>query len=157
VIFCKAIFILSWPPKPVQKKYIKVLGLIQGGSDISGTLSKLHRRFKKQLFYSLFRAKLSQLFVEMETKTNRHVPAKINLQKAVRAIIVSRLRAAGLQWERFYRPARRSSSPGTTAGPWGPLVQETNISITNAGRFLGSEDLRYKPYAMRRGQSYQGK
>ncbi len=49
---------------------------LQGGSDISGTLSKFRRRIKNQLVYQLFRAGLSQLFVEAETKTNRHIPAK---------------------------------------------------------------------------------
>jgi hypothetical protein len=52
---------------------------------------------KNQLFYELFRAKLSQLCLEVETKTNRHIPAKINQQEATKPVIVSRLRAAGEQ------------------------------------------------------------
>ncbi len=38
----------------------------------------------------------------METKTNRHIPAKINQQEATKPVIVSRLRAGGLQWERLW-------------------------------------------------------
>jgi hypothetical protein len=52
---------------------------------------------KNLLFYYLFWAKLSQLSVKAETKTNSHFPAKINQQEATRAVIVSRLRAAGVQ------------------------------------------------------------
>ncbi len=57
---------------------------------------------KNHLFYSLFRAKLSLLSVEAETKTNRHIPTKINQEEATRAVIVSRLRAAGVQCERLW-------------------------------------------------------
>jgi hypothetical protein len=70
---------------------------LQGGSDKSGTLSKLPCCMKNQLFYQLFRAKMSQLFVETETKTNGHILAKINQQEATKPVIVSRLRAAGIQ------------------------------------------------------------
>jgi hypothetical protein len=52
---------------------------------------------KNQLFYQLFRAKMSQLFVETETKTNGLILAKINQQEATKPGIVSRLRAAGIQ------------------------------------------------------------
>jgi hypothetical protein len=52
---------------------------------------------KNQLVSKLFCAKLSQLSVEAEIKTNRHIPAKINQQVAARAVIVSRLRAAGVK------------------------------------------------------------
>jgi hypothetical protein len=48
---------------------------------------------KNHIFYYLFRTKLSQPFLEEETKRNRHVPANINQQEATRAAIVSRLRA----------------------------------------------------------------
>jgi hypothetical protein len=51
---------------------------IQGGSDKSGTLSKPHRRFKKSYILIIISHKLSQLFVEAERKTNRHIPAKVN-------------------------------------------------------------------------------
>jgi hypothetical protein len=37
--------------------------------------------------------KLSQIFVEAETKTSRHFPANINQQEATRAVIVFGLRA----------------------------------------------------------------
>jgi hypothetical protein len=40
---------------------------------------------------------MSQLFAEAETKTNRHMLAKINQQEASKPVIVSRLRAAGVQ------------------------------------------------------------
>jgi hypothetical protein len=50
---------------------------------------------KIQLFYKLFRAKVSQLFLELETKINRHIPAKINQQEPTKPVIVSRLRAGG--------------------------------------------------------------
>jgi hypothetical protein len=70
---------------------------LQGGSDKSGTLSKISCCMKNQLFYQLFRAKMSQLFVETETKTNGHILAKINQQEATKPVIVSRLRAAGIQ------------------------------------------------------------
>jgi hypothetical protein len=62
---------------------------LQGCSDISETLSKLHRRIEKSFFYSLFRAKLSQLFAEAETKINRNFPPKMNEQEARKAVIVS--------------------------------------------------------------------
>jgi hypothetical protein len=44
---------------------------------------------------------MSQLFVEAETKTNRHILAKINQQEATKLVIVSRLRAAGIPRERY--------------------------------------------------------
>jgi hypothetical protein len=77
--------------------FLPLNDILQGGSDISGTLSKLHRRIKKSTCFQIFCAKLSQLSVEAETKTNRHIPAKINQQEATRAVIVSRLRAAGVK------------------------------------------------------------
>ena len=70
---------------------------IQGGSDISRTLSKLHRRIKINFFTNYLIIKLSQLYVEAETKTYRHIPAKINQQEATKPVIVSRLRAGGVQ------------------------------------------------------------
>ncbi len=45
---------------------------------------------------------MSQLFAEVETKTNIHILAKINQQEASNPVIVSRLRAAGVQWERLW-------------------------------------------------------
>jgi hypothetical protein len=51
---------------------------IQGGSDKSGTLSKPHRRIKKSYILIIISHKSSQLFVEAERKTNRHIPAKVN-------------------------------------------------------------------------------
>jgi hypothetical protein len=58
----------------------------------------------------------------VETKTNRHIPAKINQQEATKSVIVSR---------DHDRPMRT-------------LMQEMNISVTNAVRVMVSEDLRYK-------------
>jgi hypothetical protein len=77
----------------------------QGASDISGTLSKLHRRIEKSFFYYLFRAQLSQLFVEAETKINRNFPPKMNEQEATKAMIVSSAR--------IYRPSFRENKPKT--------------------------------------------
>jgi len=51
---------------------------VQGGSDKSGTLSKPHRRIKKSYILIIISHKSSQLFVEAERKTNRHIPAKVN-------------------------------------------------------------------------------
>jgi hypothetical protein len=51
---------------------------IQGGSDNSGTLSKPQRRIKKSYILIIISHKSSQLFVEAERKTNRHIPAKVN-------------------------------------------------------------------------------
>jgi hypothetical protein len=51
---------------------------LQGGNDKSGTLSKPHRRFKKSYILIIISHKSSQLFVEAERKTNRHIPAKVN-------------------------------------------------------------------------------
>jgi hypothetical protein len=51
---------------------------VQGGSDNSGTLSKPHCRIKKSYILLILSHKSSQLFVEAETKTNRHIPAKVN-------------------------------------------------------------------------------
>ena len=61
----------------------------------------------------------------METKTNRHVPAKINQQEAPRAVIVSRLRAAGVLSSLYELLTRDHCMPMRT------LVLEMNISITN--------------------------
>ncbi len=66
---------------------------IQGGSDISGTLSKLHCCIKKSYFLLIISHKTVLLFLEVETKLNRHVPENINQQEATRAAIVSKLRA----------------------------------------------------------------
>jgi hypothetical protein len=66
---------------------------IQGGSDISGTLSKLHHCIKKSYFsLNLSRQTVSAGCPIIE-KTNRHIPAKINKREAIRAGIVSGLRA----------------------------------------------------------------
>jgi hypothetical protein len=51
---------------------------------------------KNQIFYQLFHGKLSQLYVEAETKTKRHIPAKINQQEATKAVTVSMLCAKGI-------------------------------------------------------------
>jgi hypothetical protein len=51
---------------------------VQGGSDKSGTLSKPHRRIKKSYILLIISHESSQLFVEAERKTNRHIPAKVN-------------------------------------------------------------------------------
>ncbi len=66
---------------------------VQGGSDISGTLSKLLRCFKKSYFYWFFCYKLSLLFAKTKTKTKGHIPAKTNQQGATRAGIVFGLHA----------------------------------------------------------------
>jgi hypothetical protein len=44
---------------------------------------------------------MSRLFAEAETKTNRHILAKINQPEDTKPVIVSRLRAAGVQSERL--------------------------------------------------------
>ncbi len=69
------------------------LQCIQGGSDISGTLSKPHRCIKKSYIFPIILHKPSQLCVLAETKTNRHGLAKVNRQEAPRAVIVYGLRA----------------------------------------------------------------
>jgi hypothetical protein len=51
---------------------------------------------KNQNFYQLFHGKLSQLYVEAETITKRHIPAKINQQEATKAATVSMLCAEGI-------------------------------------------------------------
>jgi hypothetical protein len=66
---------------------------IQGGSDISGPLSKPHSLIKKSYISLIISLKPSQIFVEAETKTNRHFPTNINQQEATRAVIVFGLRA----------------------------------------------------------------
>jgi hypothetical protein len=66
---------------------------IQGGSDKSGPLSKPHRLVKKSYILLIISLKPSQIFVEAETKTNRHFPTNINQQEATRAVIVFGLRA----------------------------------------------------------------
>jgi hypothetical protein len=48
---------------------------------------------KIHIFYYLFHTKLSQLFLEAETKRNRHFPVNINKHEATRAVIVYRLPA----------------------------------------------------------------
>jgi hypothetical protein len=55
-----------------------VASTVQGGSNISGTLSKLHRRIKKSNILLIISRKPSKLSVEAETKTNRHILAKVN-------------------------------------------------------------------------------
>jgi hypothetical protein len=45
----------AWVPEIIQ---------LQGGSDISGTISMLHRRVEKNLFHYSFSAKPSQLSAE---------------------------------------------------------------------------------------------
>jgi hypothetical protein len=54
-----------------MRKKEKVFQL-QGGSDISGTLSKLHSPLKNHLFKKLFRAQASQLLFKAQTKTIRN-------------------------------------------------------------------------------------
>jgi hypothetical protein len=44
------------------------LQVVQGGSDISGTLSMLHRHIIKNLFFKFFFAKPSQLFAEAQIR-----------------------------------------------------------------------------------------
>jgi hypothetical protein len=68
---------------------------IQGGSDISGTLSKLHHCIKK-LYFSLIllRQTVSAGCPIIHIK-NRHIPAKMSQLEAIRAGIVSGLRAGG--------------------------------------------------------------
>jgi hypothetical protein len=51
---------------------------VQGGSDISGTLSKPHFYIKNTYILLIILRKCPQLFVKEETITNRHVPAKVN-------------------------------------------------------------------------------
>jgi hypothetical protein len=65
------------------------LQVVQGGSDISGTLSMLHRHINKNLFFKFFFAKPSQLFAEAKINTIRHIPAQVNQQEGTRAGIVS--------------------------------------------------------------------
>ncbi len=55
--------LLQTNPKNTSKVYCN----IQGGSDISGPLSKLHRHSKNLIFYKLFHTKLFQFFLEAET------------------------------------------------------------------------------------------
>jgi hypothetical protein len=52
--------------------------IIKGGSDNSGTLAKPHRGIIKSYIFLIILHKSSQLFVEAERKTNRHIPAKVN-------------------------------------------------------------------------------
>ena len=66
---------------------------IQGGSDKSGPLSKPDRLVKKSYILLIISLKPSEIFVEAETKTNRHFPTNINQQEAMRAVIVFGLRA----------------------------------------------------------------
>jgi hypothetical protein len=66
---------------------------VQGGSDISGTLSKLHRGNKKSYFLLIISRKTGLALFRSGNKKNRHIPANINQQKATRAVIVSRVRA----------------------------------------------------------------
>jgi hypothetical protein len=66
---------------------------VQGGSDKSGQLSKPHHLVKKSYILLIISLKPSQIFVEAETKTNRHFPTNINQQEATRAVIVFGLRA----------------------------------------------------------------
>jgi hypothetical protein len=56
---------------------------------------------KNHIFYYLFRTKLSQPFLEEETKRNRHVPANINQQEAIRELSKSAGFAPGLPQKRF--------------------------------------------------------
>jgi hypothetical protein len=65
---------------------------IQGGSDKSGTLSKLHHRSKNNFFKLIFSHETVSSLFKAETKTNRYFPVYINQQEAARAVIVSRLR-----------------------------------------------------------------
>ena len=53
---------------------------VQGGSDISGTLSKLHCRIEKHIFFQFFCFKPSQLSAEAYIKTIIHIRAKLNQQ-----------------------------------------------------------------------------
>jgi hypothetical protein len=64
---------------------------VQGGSDISGTISMLHRRLKKESFLLIFSAKPTQLSAETKLKTNSHIPAKMNQQEGIGAGTVFRL------------------------------------------------------------------
>jgi hypothetical protein len=68
---------------------------IQGGSDISGTLSKLHRCIKKSYFLLILSHKtvLALFRSGNKIKQTRPVPENINQQEAMRAAIVSKLRA----------------------------------------------------------------
>ncbi len=84
----------------------------------------------------------------------RNTAAKINQQEAPRAVIVSRLRAAGVQLERLCRPAWRSSSPGTTAGQRGTWCRRwTSLQYNKCSKKYGFGGLEVQTYVMRRGQS----
>jgi hypothetical protein len=64
---------------------------IQGGSDISGTLSMLHCRIKQKSILLFFSAKPSQLSAETYIKTNSRIPAKMNQQEGAGAGTLSGL------------------------------------------------------------------
>jgi hypothetical protein len=67
--------------------------IIQGGSDISGTLSKLHRSIIKSYFSLILSRQTVSPVCRIINKTNRHILAKINQQEATRAETVFGLRA----------------------------------------------------------------
>ncbi len=69
------------------------VGQIQGGSDISGTLSKLHHCIKKSYFSLILSRQTASAGWPIIDKQNRHIPAKMNQLEAIRAGTVSGLRA----------------------------------------------------------------
>jgi hypothetical protein len=73
--------------------YYILLWCLQGGSDISGTLLKLHHCVKKSYFLLFPLGQPSQMFAESWKKRTRYITAKMNLQEATRAGTVSGLRA----------------------------------------------------------------
>ncbi len=76
-----------------QKSMIAQWHTVQGGSDISGTLSKLHRSIIKSYFSLILSRQTVSPVCRIINKTNRHILAKINQQEATRAETVFGLRA----------------------------------------------------------------
>jgi hypothetical protein len=62
---------------------------IQGGSAISGTLSKLHHGIKKSYFLLILSRQTVYAVCRITNKTNRHIPARMNQPEAIRAGTVS--------------------------------------------------------------------
>jgi hypothetical protein len=66
--------------------------IYKGGSDISGTLSKLHHCIKKSYFSLILSRQTVSAGWPIIDKTKGHSPAKVNQLEAIRAGIVSGLR-----------------------------------------------------------------
>jgi hypothetical protein len=66
---------------------------LQGGSDISGTLSKLHHCIKNFYFSRILLRQTVLAGCPIIHIKNRHIPAKMSQLEVIRAGIVSGLRA----------------------------------------------------------------